>query len=392
MKFEASPSSADAVSILEKIAKRPKKIKARKINKKLAIYGAGKLGRMAIEYLDSIGIKPDIVIDSNLDIVLNDMYWNDKNVISPDEVSDVIRASYMLVVSIVTLPFEMLAGELAKNGWIDIVPFYDVTEAYKDLHPLSNGWILEDFSKIDLEQTQEVLRTWGDDVSRAHHLQFLAWHKFHEDWMFSDAPIVHENRYFIPEIIGAMGQEEYFLDVGAHMGEVTENFLERTQSNFNGICMIEPDYKSYAKIKEKFFIDGNKRYKDVQLLSYAVAEFGGKKLFYSGLGYASQLSYMGADMVSVTTIDRLKLEPTFIKLHLEGAELDALKGAVETIKSFEPILAVTTYHNYLGVWQLPMWLINQTRSMGLSYKFFLRLHGWCGTGAVLYAIPNRRLE
>jgi hypothetical protein len=54
-------------------------------------------------------------------------------------------------------------------------------------------------------------------------------------------------------------------------------------------------------------------------------------------------------------------------------------------------MAITIYHNQKGMWEIPMWLIMQARSMSVQYKFYLRMHSWCGTGVVLYAIPDERI-
>ncbi len=110
--------------------------------------------------------------------------------------------------------------------------------------------------------------------------------------------------------------------------------------------------------------------------------------FHSGLGYASQLAETGQDTVQTTTVDALKLAPSFIKLHLEGGEYDALKGAMQTIHQHRPIVAVTTYHNDDGLWKTPLFMMEHFE----NYRFLMRLHSWCGTGAVVYAIPRERAE
>ena len=73
-------------------------------------------------------------------------------------------------------------------------------------------------------------------------------------------------------------------------------------------------------------------------------------------------------------------------MHLEGAELNALKGARNLIASHRPVIAVTTYHNSNGLWALPRWVMDEFP----DYKFLMRLHGWCGTGAVLYGLPETK--
>ena len=73
-------------------------------------------------------------------------------------------------------------------------------------------------------------------------------------------------------------------------------------------------------------------------------------------------------------------------MHIEGHELLALKGADDVIKKFRPILMMTIYHNELGLWKL----VHYINGIVPKYKFFLRLDSYCGTGLVLYCIPEER--
>ena len=75
-----------------------------------------------------------------------------------------------------------------------------------------------------------------------------------------------------------------------------------------------------------------------------------------------------------------------MKLHLEGAELAALQGARKTLLANRPIVAATVYHNADGIWKTPLWLMETLP----DYRFLFRAHSWCGTGAVVYAIPKAR--
>ena len=76
-----------------------------------------------------------------------------------------------------------------------------------------------------------------------------------------------------------------------------------------------------------------------------------------------------------------------VKLHLEGGELAALKGARQTLLTHRPVLAATVYHNADGIWETPHWLMDNLP----DYRFLFRVHAWCGNGAVIYAIPRERL-
>ena len=89
----------------------------------------------------------------------------------------------------------------------------------------------------------------------------------------------------------------------------------------------------------------------------ALADVEGDLPFREGLGYASQLSETGTMRVAARPLDTMGLSPTFLKLHLEGGELAALKGALKTLSLSRPIVAATVYHNVDGVWRTPRWLM-----------------------------------
>jgi hypothetical protein len=109
---------------------------------------------------------------------------------------------------------------------------------------------------------------------------------------------------------------------------------------------------------------------------------------YDGIDYATQLCSFGNRSVTVDTVDGLRLAPTFVKLHVEGDELNVFIGGLETIRQSRPIVAATIYHNELGIYRFPQVLMSCLD----DYDYYLRLHGWCGTGLVMYALPRTRLS
>lgn len=267
------------------------------------------------------------------------------------------------------------------------MPFYDIAEAYRDRHPLSNGWFTGALDEAELQRIERVLSLWADDTSRAHHLQFIAWHALREDLLFDDAPVTLHDRYFIPAVQAILHDREAFLDVGAHHGEVVGRFAEIAGNQFRTIWAIEPDPENFLRLRHRIeTLNDAGAGGTIHAFSMTVGAQQASRPFIDGLGYASQLCEYGQRMASVVTIDHLGLAPTFIKLHLEGAELDALRGATGTIRSCRPIIAATSYHNRLGLWELPQWLADHLP----DYTFLLRLHSWCGTGSVIYCLPKDR--
>lgn len=379
-------SRTTARVLFDHIAAQSEHLSPRAVDKPLVLYGAGNLGRMARAYFDFLEIPVDIAVDVNAPRLREDPFWSGVRLMVPDEVPVDLRRNALLAVCVATSPYTPLAEQLAAVGWTDVLPFYDIAEAYRPRHPLSNGWFAEPFTAKDEANIATVLDGWADDMSRAHHLQFLAWRRLRQEWHFSGAPVTTGDRYFIPEVLSEIGSHPRVLDVGAHHGEVAQHFVEMW-SGFGRLWMIEPDVDSLDCIRRWLATLDHGQRNRIRLLDRAIGSSAERRQFFSGLGYASQFSAEGNRLVETTTIDVLGVDPTYVKLHLEGWELDALMGAIETLKQHRPIIAATVYHNRLGLWETPLWLMRLFEGSAPEYRFYFRLHSWCGTGAVVYGVP-----
>jgi FkbM family methyltransferase len=388
MKFEHSPDSESAKQILRQLVQLPITCSARKVDKSLVLFGAGNLGLMARQFFEKVGIHFDYVVDSNPVHHRADPFWAGIDVLAPAEVPREERSSVLMAICVATTPFSTLSGELGSMGWTDLVPFYDIAEAYRDRHPLGNGWFAGRLNQTDIENIELTLTDWQDATSRAHHLQFIAWHALREDWLFDDSPVTIGDRYFIPEVLSLLHSDEVFCDLGAHHAEVIVHFLQTSENRFKEIWAIEPDAENLAHLRAELQKLAPWTQEKISVLPCAVAAQNGRSKFFQGLGYASQLCDIGPDVIDVKTVDQLHLAPTFLKLHLEGGELDAMRGGLQTLKRYRPIIAATTYHNRQGLWEGPRWLMEELQ----NYTFIFRLHSWCGTGAVVYGIPNERMS
>ncbi len=390
MKFDKAPNSKQAIDIFNKIILKESKDAARKIDKPFVIYGAGNLGSMAFDFFNKIEQFPDFIVDKNISLSNIELANNNKiNLLNPESVSCENRKKYLIIVCVVTSSYEKIYESLNEQGWSDIVHFYDVTEAYIDVYPLSNGWILNELNENEISNIKLVISKWEDDTSRAHFLQFIAWHKLREEWTFLDSENNINDRYFIESIKKILNHNESFLDVGAHEGEVCEKFISLI-NNYKSIEMIEPDPLNYEKIIKKFKLNKNYQNQKIKLFPLVISSGNEKVSFYGGLGYTSQISEKGQNILTTYKVDQLDLSPSFIKIHLEGWELEALKGMKNTIKKNKPIIVTTSYHNKLGVCELPMWLLTNLKKEREDYKLFFRQHGWCGTGGVIYCVPVSR--
>ncbi len=77
-------------------------------------------------------------------------------------------------------------------------------------------------------------------------------------------------------------------------------------------------------------------------------------------------------------------EITFIKLDIEGAEMETMQGAANTIRRCRPKLAISAYHKHSDIYQLPLLI----HSLYPAYKLYLRHYGYTLFDMVLFAIPS----
>jgi FkbM family methyltransferase len=382
------PGASDACRLLQNMVNQEGVCASRKVNKPLILYGAGDLGRMAKEFFGKLGIPFLYVVDANPDRYIGSDAWKNISILRPEDVSPEHRAECLLAICIVTASYAGISDPLIKQGWQDIVPFYDIAEAYKDRYPLGNGWFTRVLTPQDVEEMKYVLNYWADDISRAHHLQFISWHALRKELGFDGAPVTTNDRFFIPQIISSLHEKEIFLDGGAHHGEVSLRFIDIVHHKFAKIYAIEPDKHNYNILRAKLCEKNSPVSQNIHTIECALGKRAGSARFLHGLGYASKFSPMAQESVMVRTINEMDIPVTFIKLHLEGSEYDALLGAIAAINKYRPLIAVTTYHNRDGLWRTPDLLMKRLT----GYVFLLRIHSWMGTGSVLYAIPQERYE
>jgi len=91
-------------------------------------------------------------------------------------------------------------------------------------------------------------------------------------------------------------------------------------------------------------------------------------------------------MIQVVALDEAipHFRPNLIKMDVEGAEMDALRGAGRLIQKYRPGLAISSYHHPAHLWQIPK-LVSE---LCPEHKLYLRCHSHSSFDLVLYAFPR----
>ncbi len=77
------------------------------------------------------------------------------------------------------------------------------------------------------------------------------------------------------------------------------------------------------------------------------------------------------DVKLVSLDEDIKEQISFLKMDIEGSELDALMGAKDHIVNDHPKLAICTYHHYEDLWKIPEYIL----SLDPNYRLYLRYNG-----------------
>jgi FkbM family methyltransferase len=131
----------------------------------------------------------------------------------------------------------------------------------------------------------------------------------------------------------------------------------------------------------------------IELVQHPLWSKSNVPVYYQSDGPGSKVSFeelsQTAGKTTTVTIDDYiqssRIEKVdFIKMDIEGAELDALQGSVETIKKHKPKLAICVYHSIEDFGNIPKF-INELK---LGYKFYLGHYTIYQEETVLFAIAE----
>ena len=217
----------------------------------------------------------------------------------------------------------------------------------------------------------------GDDLSRQ---TFEAFINSKLGGAAEALAVVSRKEQYFPKGIINLSEREVFVDGGAYTGDTLLTFMRLAGGHCAGAHAFEPDPATADKLRatvEKRGLLGvtvhNKGLWSVPAtLPFAV---------WHGTS-ASAVSGEGEVSVEADTVDHLAAAATFIKLDVEGAELEALKGAAGTIRRNRPKLAVCVYHKPGDLFEIPLFI----KSLAPEYRFYLRQHQPVACETVLYAV------
>ena len=174
------------------------------------------------------------------------------------------------------------------------------------------------------------------------------------------------------------------VDCGAYDGNSVLDFIERYGNNYKRIYAYEPTPKSFHKM-EKSTVS----HKNIVLRNSGVGEYDGILKFHSNSEASNFIIWDNPEFASISvpvvSLDNdIEMPVSFIKMDIEGSEMNALRGAKCHIVYDKPQLAICVYHLLEDLRTIPRLI----HSYNKNQKFYMRNHeeGLAGE-LVFYADP-----
>ena len=193
------------------------------------------------------------------------------------------------------------------------------------------------------------------------------------------ANVCEENQYFSVDIV-KLSNHESFVDIGAFNGDTVKDFVERTQGKFDNVFSFEVDEINFTSLKEN--VKHMPNHDKITIFNKGIWD-SECEIAYS-IGNSDSSIGDGEGRGSVVPLDSILRNEriTYIKMDIEGAEPQALRGARNIIRTQKPKLAICTYHDFRHLWEIPLYI----KELAPEYNIYLRHHTNLEYETVCYAV------
>lgn len=331
---------------------------------KPVIFGAGDCGHKIYALLRSCSIQVLCFCDNgqggNVDEATG------LKIIKPEELRDMADSIVILVCVENKDAHQSICRQLASLGF-DKAQIHLMNEYFY--------WQTWEYLEGNIENYKKAYQLLEDEFSRQVYLE-----KMKKVFLLSDISDIvspNEEGYFDEKVV--LTDEEMFIDCGGFDGDSSVRFIEKCGGRYRGIAIFEPEVCKKEAIERNM---GANRYELYQLgvwskntqLCFKAAGTSGSHVSEKAGGYTIQTAALD-DVV----YDK---KPTYIKMDIEGAEQEALKGCRKIIQTYKPKLAVCIYHKPNDMFEIPIMI----KEMNSEYQLYVRQYANAWYDTVLYAL------
>lgn len=348
------------------------------LNGKNIIYGAGENGRRVYKQLKECKIPVEGFYDDDASR-WNEEVCDGKYIYSYAQLKDMnIDSTNYILASVFMSEMEKRAEELGFNhlyGVYDLILYY--CEMAYEIPKFKGN---EDY----IHRQNEIKRYICDEES-------LRYFDVMYDTIMEGKALHSIKNVFCTEDIYFLGrlknilENAVFVDCGAFKGDTLSQFINHFP-NYKDVYCFEADKTNYKALQK--YVDSIEK-DHIVCENYALWDTE-TMIGMEGTGVSTRASEKSSNRIQTITIDKYfdDIKVDYIKMDIEGAELNALKGGINVIKRDRPVLAICIYHTMNDRLEIPEMLIRSLE----NYQFLIRHHGYSYCDSVLYGIPREKQE
>lgn len=347
------------------------------------IWGAGTTGKCLKSYIDKN--RKDVVIKGFIDRVKIGEFEGLK-VFKPEDLKDLEKQIDVILVSILDNSCKMeFLSKYYKKIYLQIPKelcnFYRIINSDDYLTILNNL------------ETQEDKKIYSELIKLrcTYNYEFIKDYVRKKFNISQNEKEIHYNHYldFINKNV-----IKNVIDAGIADGRNSLAFMTEFE-NLNKIYAFDPIYQKYDKNSVFSHIIDNSQ--QIEIIEKGLWNEEAKLKFlisHHNIGSRVISNDDGSELSNLIEIGTISVDDfceknqikkiDFIKMDIEGSELNALIGAQNTIAAGRPQLAISIYHTNQDIVQIPLYLIKTLK----DYIFKIEHYRFDLCETVLYAIPK----
>lgn len=230
-----------------------------------------------------------------------------------------------------------------------------------DMPVIGEGLFTKEYMLSHFDELERVYSLLADDKSREVFKSVIEFKITGDIAILKACETTPDEAY---ETILRPNDGEIYVDLGAYTGDTVRELLAHTEGKYRRIYAVEPNKRNFRKLSE--YAEGME---NISLINAASWSSDTTLIFSKGGGRMPHLSEQGIETPAVCVDSLLKDDKcTYIKMDVEGAELETIDGAKKTISEQAPKLNIALYHRVGDIFALPL-LIHSIRP---DYKLYMR--------------------
>ena len=376
-------------------------------NEDIVIWGTGSFGLKVLELLIDFNLCNNVKAFCSTYQDKNNKILGIQVLIAEEAIKKYPNARFIIASEYVS---DILSSELYKNSDIKIyLPNVSnilknaesrLFNFSKNLNDFSYccfniSWF-DTFSESSdyLKHVQNILPLLEDDLSKCILTNRIFFFRSGDTYYLKKIKVDIET-FFCNEYLPISDNEVYF-DCGAYDGDTIKSFIDYTKNKYSKIVAFEPMESAFRLLKN--YVKSQSKNSNIVIHNYGCGDKN-ENISFINLNSVGSLilnknEIKESDVNKVEKIKNIKLDnyikenPTFIKMDIEGYELNALKGAENILRSLKPKLAICIYHKQMDFY----YIIKYLKSIVPEYHFKIRTHYDSILDTVLYAYTTDHIN